>query len=73
MVPTEAMIPELGGQSVYLLKNGQAQPQRVETGLRTNRTIQLTSGVQAGDTVITSGILQIRPGLPVRLAEETQP
>lgn len=73
MVPTEALVPELGGQSVFLLKNGLAQQQRVETGLRTDKTIQLTSGVQAGDTVITSGILQLRPGVPVRLADEAQP
>ena len=72
MVPTEALVPELGGQSVYLFKNGQAQPQRVETGLRTNRAIQTISGLQARDTVITSGILQLRPGLPVRIAEEAQ-
>jgi membrane fusion protein (multidrug efflux system) len=68
-VPTESLIPQLGGQIVFLLKDGQAQPRRVETGIRTERTVQITSGLQERDTVITSGLLQVRPGLPVRLAE----
>ncbi|NIR50345.1 efflux RND transporter periplasmic adaptor subunit [candidate division KSB1 bacterium] len=62
MIPTEALVPELKGQKVFLLKNGQAMPRQVEIGLRTEKNIQITEGLAAGDTVITSGILQLRPG-----------
>jgi hypothetical protein len=31
--------------------------------------VEVTQGVQAGDTLITSGILQLRPGMAVRPAE----
>jgi membrane fusion protein (multidrug efflux system) len=65
MIPTEALIPELEGSKVYLLKNGKALAVKVATGFRTNRAIEITSGLQQGDTVITTGILQLRPGLPV--------
>jgi membrane fusion protein (multidrug efflux system) len=69
MIPTEALIPELLGSKVYLLKNGKAVAAAVETGFRTNRLIEITSGLQQGDTVITTGILQLRPGTPVNLSK----
>jgi membrane fusion protein (multidrug efflux system) len=69
MVPTEALVPQLGGQIVFCVQNGEAQPRQVTTGIRTERMIQITTGLQAGDSVITSGILQLRPGTPVRPAE----
>lgn len=69
MIPTEALIPELQGQKIFVFKNGQAMPQNVQTGIRTEDKIQVTGGIAAGDTVITSGILQLRPGAPVKIAE----
>jgi membrane fusion protein (multidrug efflux system) len=35
--------------------------------VRTDSTVQVTSGLAVGDTVITSGIQQLRPGLPIRV------
>lgn len=67
MIPTEALIPDLQGQKVFLARNGAADQSRVETGLRTEKLIQVTSGLRAGDTVITSGILQLAPGMPIAL------
>jgi membrane fusion protein (multidrug efflux system) len=37
----------------------------VKTGIRTPSEVQITDGLVPGDTVITSGILQLRPGVPV--------
>ena len=65
-VPSFAVLPELGGQQVFVARNGQAQPRSVETGVRADSTVQVTSGLAVGDTVITSGIQQLRPGLPIR-------
>ena len=67
MVPTEAIIPELGGHKVFLARNGVVESVPVEVGIRTERTVQIVSGLQPKDTVITSGILQIRPGSNVDL------
>ena len=61
LVPTEAVIPELGGHKVFLSRGGKATEVRVETGLRTESKIEITQGLNPGDTVITTGILQIRP------------
>lgn len=68
MVPTEAIIPELGGHKVYVVREGVAESKLVEVGIRTESTVQVVSGLQENDTIITSGILQIRPGSQVDLA-----
>ena len=68
MVPTEAIVPELGGKKVFVYRGGQAQAVTVETGIRQASMIQVTSGLVPGDTVITSGVLQIRPGAEVSVS-----
>lgn len=67
MVPTIALVPELQGQKVFVLRNGLIEPQSVETGLRTERAIQITQGIQAGDSILTTGLLQVRPGMNVQV------
>lgn len=69
LIPTEAVIPELNAKKVFLYKNGKATSMAVETGTRTPEEIQVTSGIAAGDTVITSGTLQLRQGMPVKISE----
>ena len=67
MVPSEAFVPETGRIYVFLHKSGTAVRVPVETGVRTDSQIQVLSGIAPGDTVITTGILQMRQGLPVRI------
>ena len=66
-VPTEAITPEMEGEMVYVYRNGKAQVIKVGIGLRTESQVQITSGLNFGDTLITSGILQLRQNLPVVL------
>lgn len=66
-IPSEALVPEMEGELVYILKNGKASTVKVGTGLRTESLIQITSGLKFGDTLLTSGILQLRESLPVVL------
>jgi membrane fusion protein (multidrug efflux system) len=68
MIPTEALIPELKGQKIFLYKNGQAQSQPVKTGIRTDTEIQITDGLQANDTLIVTGIIQLRQGVPIKIS-----
>ena len=67
MVPTQAIIPVLKGQTVLMRKNGVVVSVIVKTGVRTPTVIQVTDGLSAGDTVLTTGILQLRPGMPVNV------
>jgi len=68
MVPTEAIVPVLKGKNVYVLNNGKAVAKKVDTGIRTDTKIQVVDGIQAGDTIITSGIMQLRDGMPVTIS-----
>ena len=63
------VVPELKGQKVYLYKSGKVVSQKIETGIRTDIKVQATSGLNPNDTIITSGILQIRDGVPVKITE----
>jgi membrane fusion protein (multidrug efflux system) len=65
VIPTEALVPELKGQRVFVAREGKAKAMDVETGLRTERSLQIVRGLNAGDTVITTGLLQIRDGSPI--------
>jgi membrane fusion protein (multidrug efflux system) len=65
LVPTEAVIPVLRGQTLLVRRNGVVVSVPVKTGIRTPTSIQITDGISAGDTVITTGIMQLRPGMPV--------
>jgi membrane fusion protein (multidrug efflux system) len=68
-VPSESLIREMGIDKVYLYKDGKAQPQTVRIGIRTAARVQVIDGLQPGDTLITSGTLQLRTGMPVVLDE----
>ena len=72
VVPTEALIPEMGGQKVFVVKNGKVEPRNVQTGIRGDKTIQITGGLNVNDTVVTSGILKVRPGSQVQLTSLTK-
>jgi membrane fusion protein (multidrug efflux system) len=67
MLPTESVIPELSGHKIFLYRNGYAKEKSVEIGLRTPSEIEITSGLNAGDTVIVSGILLIKQESPLEI------
>ncbi|MFD0765835.1 efflux RND transporter periplasmic adaptor subunit [Mucilaginibacter lutimaris] len=67
MVPTECVIPDLKSSKIYLYKNGIAVAQNVKTDLRTDTKIQIVDGLKAGDSIIVSGLIQIRPKAPVKI------
>ncbi len=66
-VPSEAIVPEMGKDKIFLYKLGKAHPVEITTGIRTEAEVQVLQGLSIGDTVITSGTLQLRTGLPVTL------
>jgi membrane fusion protein, multidrug efflux system len=67
LVPTEAVIPDQGGKKVYISSAGKAKEVKIETGIRTENSLEVLSGLKAGDTLITTGILQLRQGLDVEI------
>jgi membrane fusion protein (multidrug efflux system) len=67
MVPTEAVIPDLKGKKVFVCAQGKAKPVKVITGTRTDAMIEIQNGLQPGDTVITTGIMSLKPDVPVKV------
>ncbi len=67
MVPSIAIIPELNRQKVFRYNSGEVEEVAVETGMRTDRAVRVMNGLAPGDTVLTTGLLQARPGMPVEI------
>lgn len=66
-VPSQAIVPEMGKDKVFLYKNGKAEPVEITTGIRTESMVQAVKGLAEGDTVIISGTQQLRTGMPVTI------
>jgi membrane fusion protein (multidrug efflux system) len=66
MIPTQAVIPGTRDKRVAIVDSGRAKFIVVETGIRNADNIQITSGLSVGDTVITSGIMQLKPGVALK-------
>jgi membrane fusion protein, multidrug efflux system len=69
MVPTQAVIPLARSKQIILLRKDSAQFSNVETGIRDSAFVQIVKGIKAGDTVITTGLMAIRPRLKVRITK----
>lgn len=59
-IPTTSIVPQIDGQKVFVYRSGKAFAIPVETGIRSDSSVQITSGLSLGDTVITTGLMQIR-------------
>lgn len=68
-VPSEALTLDANGSYVFIVKDGKAKQVYVKTGLRTPITVDITSGLNSGDTVIVSGLMRMRDGLDVIVKE----
>ncbi len=67
LIPTRALVPSIKGHSVFLLREGKAVEQEVRIGVRTSDRVQILSGLKKGDVLLTSNLLRLRAGIPVRL------
>jgi membrane fusion protein (multidrug efflux system) len=67
MAPTQSIVPMQNGSKVYVYRKGYAIAKNVKTGVRTDSYIQVTEGLEAGDTLITSGIMQLKDSLKVNI------
>jgi membrane fusion protein (multidrug efflux system) len=65
VIPSEAITPEMGKSMVFKYTGGVAESVEIIQGMRTEKLVQILSGLQAGDTVITTGVMQLRTGAKV--------
>ncbi|QEC44524.1 efflux RND transporter periplasmic adaptor subunit [Pseudobacter ginsenosidimutans] len=69
IIPTQAVIPQARNKRVILYRGGVAQFQEVKTGIRDSSFVQITEGLQKGDTVVTTALLSIRENSKIKLAK----
>jgi membrane fusion protein (multidrug efflux system) len=67
LIPSQSIIPTTRDKKVALLRNGKAVLQTVQTGDRTEDRVQITQGLQIGDTVLTTALMQVKAGMEVKV------
>jgi membrane fusion protein, multidrug efflux system len=67
MVPSQCVVPDARSKKVVVVKGGKAEFRVVTTGIRTEFSVQITSGIAAGDTVVTSSLLFVKPGMDLNV------
>jgi membrane fusion protein, multidrug efflux system len=68
MIPTQAIIPQARDKQVIVYNGGNADFRIVTTGTRDSAKVEILSGLSIGDTVITTGLLSIKPGSKINLS-----
>lgn len=68
MIPTQAIIPQARDKKVIVLRNGIANFNTVVTGVRDSAKVEILNGLTIGDTIITTGLLSIKPGSKINLS-----
>jgi membrane fusion protein, multidrug efflux system len=67
LIPPIALVPGLQQQTVFLHRAGQVEERQVQVGLRMADAVQIIGGLHPGEELITTGILQLRPGMSVQV------
>lgn len=67
LIPSQAIIPTTRDKKVARLRGGKAELITVQTGDRTADRIEILNGLQQGDTVLTTGLMQVKPGMAVKV------
>jgi membrane fusion protein (multidrug efflux system) len=67
LIPTIVVQPQGRKKLVYVYKGGKSIPIDITTGIRDSSSVQVLTGLSVGDTVITTGLLFLRPGADVKL------
>ncbi len=69
LVPSNIIIPDSKVKQLVVVKNGKAKFINVETGYRTAAGVEITSGVQIGDSLIVAGMLFVREGSDLKIGK----
>lgn len=69
VIPSIASIKEMGRDIAYIYKSGVAKEIEIITGMRTSSSVEVIDGLSVGDTLLTTGVMQLRSGMPVRVGQ----
>jgi membrane fusion protein (multidrug efflux system) len=69
LIPSQAVLPQARGKKVILYKGGVAKFMDITTGIRDSARVQVTQGLKAGDTIVVTGLLSVRPDAKIQLGK----
>lgn len=69
MVPSQSVIPQARGKKLILFKQGIAKFVDVTTGIRDSANVQILSGLNSGDTVVTTGLMSLKPEAKIAIGK----
>ena len=69
VIPTQAIIPQARDKKVVVYRGGKPEFRVVTTGIRDSTFVQVLDGLKVGDTVITTGLLAIRPDSKISITK----
>ncbi|MWB93998.1 efflux RND transporter periplasmic adaptor subunit [Flavobacterium sp. GA093] len=67
VIPSEAIVPVQNGKKVFISDMGKAKEVMVEATTRTDASILILSGLKAGDTLVTSGVMSLKNEAPIKV------
>lgn len=59
-IPSESIVAVQEGKKVFIANQGKAKEVQIETLTRTDKDVIVTSGLKAGDTLLTTGIMSLK-------------
>lgn len=62
LVPSQCIIPTTRDKKVALVRNGVAELVTVKIGDRTSGKVEVIQGLSSGDTILTTALMQVKPG-----------
>jgi membrane fusion protein (multidrug efflux system) len=65
MVPTQAIVPILKGQKIFLVQGDSVIERNIKTGVRKDNVIEVTDGLKAGEEVVVEGVMYLRQGAKI--------
>ena len=69
VIPSISSIKEMGRDIAYIYHNGMAKEVEIITGMRTSSSVEVVSGLSMGDTLLTTGVMQLRSSMPVSIGQ----
>jgi membrane fusion protein (multidrug efflux system) len=67
MIPSQSIIPVARGKQVVVYKGGEVSFRNIVTGIRDSARVQVLDGISKGDTIITTGLMFLRPDSKVKI------
>jgi membrane fusion protein (multidrug efflux system) len=67
LIPANAIIPDARAKQVIIVKGGRAKFVEIQTGVRQEGAVQVTEGLNEGDSVVVTGVLFARPNAVVKV------